>query len=313
MTLIALEGEVCADWGPFVRSLAQTPYAMTLGYANEVSSYIPMARIIREGGYEGDHAHRIYLVPAPFQPQMEVELTRLVQRAIAQLADRAPPSTPGPIPRHDLLADPSEADPGRRITTPAQWEPRRQAIVSAVQEVTGPVPGAAFRVPLDLTVLEEVRLDHYTRKKIAYNVDPYDRVESYLLVPHNLRGPAPAIVALHGTNQYGKEPVAGLVEDFPPEYRAKMMRRTYGHELAERGYVVITPDYWYYGKYHLQTGSYDPYQRGYASATMKGVWNHMQAIDVLETLPQVDASRIGAIGHSLGGYNTLFWGCSICG
>jgi dienelactone hydrolase len=41
---------------------------------------------------------------------------------------------------------------------------------------------------------------------------------------------------------------------------------------------------------------------------MKGIWNHMRAIDLMETLPEVDAERIGAIGHSLGGYNTLFLG-----
>jgi pimeloyl-ACP methyl ester carboxylesterase len=39
---------------------------------------------------------------------------------------------------------------------------------------------------------------------------------------------------------------------------------------------------------------------------MKGIWNHMRAIDLLQDLPQVDARRIGCIGHSLGGHNTLF-------
>jgi hypothetical protein len=41
---------------------------------------------------------------------------------------------------------------------------------------------------------------------------------------------------------------------------------------------------------------------------MKGVWNHVRAIDVLESLTEVDADRIGCIGHSLGGYNTIFLG-----
>ena len=30
----------------------------------------------------------------------------------------------------------------------------------------------------------------------AYNVDPHDRVESFLLLPKNLRGKTPAILAL---------------------------------------------------------------------------------------------------------------------
>jgi len=39
---------------------------------------------------------------------------------------------------------------------------------------------------------------------------------------------------------------------------------------------------------------------------MKGIWNHMRAVDLLQSLPEVDAARIGCIGHSLGGHNTLF-------
>lgn len=308
LTLIALEGEVCADWGPFVRGLAATPHAMTVGYANEVSCYIPTARIVKEGGYEGEMAHRVYLLPAPFQPRVEVELTNLVERTIARLSDRGPPITPGPINREDLLEIPAENGRQQRITTAEQWEPRRRSIVAAVEQVTGPVPGPAFRVPLDLKVIGEEDCGKYVRKTIAYNVDPSDRVESFLLIPKGIKHPVPAILALHETNNFGKRSVAGLAEKTP-----KAMRRAYGHELAERGYVVIAPDYWYYGlyrgKYRVVKGEwYDPHQQGYATATMKGVWNHMRAIDVLETVKEADATRIGAIGHSLGGYNTLFLG-----
>jgi dienelactone hydrolase len=39
---------------------------------------------------------------------------------------------------------------------------------------------------------------------------------------------------------------------------------------------------------------------------MKGIWNHMRAVDLLQALAEVDPDRIGCIGHSLGGHNTLF-------
>jgi dienelactone hydrolase len=41
---------------------------------------------------------------------------------------------------------------------------------------------------------------------------------------------------------------------------------------------------------------------------MKGIWSHIRAIDVLESLPEVDRERIGCMGWSLGGYNTVFLG-----
>jgi hypothetical protein len=89
LTLVALEGEVCADWGPVTRALASTKHAMTIAYANEVPGYIPTARIIREGGYEGDTSHMAYFLPAPFDPKMEVELQALLKEALGR-GERAP-------------------------------------------------------------------------------------------------------------------------------------------------------------------------------------------------------------------------------
>jgi dienelactone hydrolase len=99
---------------------------------------------------------------------------------------------------------------------------------------------------------------------------------------------------LHQTNPAGKDSVAGLAE------RPAMH---YAHELAERGYVCLAPDYPSFGEYEYDfTRSDLPYRSG----SMKAIWNNIRAIDLLETLPEVDISRIGAIGHSLGGHNALF-------
>ena len=44
----------------------------------------------------------------------------------------------------------------------------------------------------------------------------------------------------------------------------------------------------------------------YASGSMKAIWNNHRAVDVLETMLEVDHDKIGCIGHSLGGHNSLF-------
>src|SRR3954468_16186483 len=49
-------------------------------------------------------------------------------------------------------------------------------------------------------------------------------------------------------------------------------------------------------------------EHSYVSAAMKGIFNHQRAVDFLESTPEVDGKRIGAIGHSLGNHNTLFLG-----
>ena len=41
---------------------------------------------------------------------------------------------------------------------------------------------------------------------------------------------------------------------------------------------------------------------------MKGIFNHMRGVDLLQALPEVDPERIGCVGHSLGGHNAIFLG-----
>lgn len=103
---------------------------------------------------------------------------------------------------------------------------------------------------------------------------------------------SPGILCLHQTTDIGKGEPAGL--GGKPNFQ-------YALELAERGYVTLAPDYPNFGDYKI-----DVYSRGYVSATMKGIVNHKRAIDLLQSLPEVDSERIAVIGHSLGGHNALF-------
>jgi hypothetical protein len=149
-----------------------------------------------------------------------------------------------------------------------------------------------------MTVVEEVRLPHYIRRKITYVPETGDSVPAFLLVPITSAASSgrklPAMLCLHQTTRIGKGEPAGL---------GGKPNLHYAEELAERGYVTLAPDYPNFGDY-----TFDPYAHGYVSATMKGIFNHIRAVDLLASLPEVDPGRIGAIGHSLGGHNTLFLG-----
>jgi dienelactone hydrolase len=119
-------------------------------------------------------------------------------------------------------------------------------------------------------------------------------VPALLLVPKGLKAPAPAMLCLHPTSPLGKAQICGLGGN---------PTRFYAHELAERGYVCLAPDYPSFGDYDYEFSRDD---EAYASGTMKGIWNHVRAVDLLESLPEVAPDRIGCIGHSLGGHNALF-------
>jgi len=161
--------------------------------------------------------------------------------------------------------------------------------------VMGPAPGDTDKPPLDIQVLETTDTTHYTRKRITFQVESWDRLPVWLLIPHRHNGPLPAMLCLHPTSPHGKDVVAGIHE---------RPNRNYAEELAERGYVTLAPDYAGFGEY-VETRK-RLYEKGYTSCTMKGIVNHRRCIDLLQSLPEVDGSRIGCIGHSLGGHNTLF-------
>lgn len=179
------------------------------------------------------------------------------------------------------------------VANTADWQKRRGHILANMQLVMGPLPDASKKVPLDLKVEGEETLDKVIRKKITFAVEKDDRVTAYLLIPKSRpHAKSPAMLCLHQTTRIGKGEPAGV---------GGLPNLRYALELAERGYVTLAPDYPNYGDY-----KFDPYANGYASATMKGIWNHMRAVDLLQSLKEVDGERIGVIGHSLGGHNSLF-------
>ena len=193
--------------------------------------------------------------------------------------------------RSKLLHWLDDLDASHLINRPEDWRRRRSHILANMSRVMGPLPKRDGS-QLDVKIITSERLATLTRKKITYLSSKGDRVPAYLLIPHGIRKPRPAMLCLHGTSG-PRGRTAGVGKPYP----------TYTLELARRGYVTIAPDYTLLGE--NQT---DPAEVGYVSGTMKGVFNHLRAVDLLASLPEVDADRIGCCGLSLGGHNALFIG-----
>jgi dipeptidyl aminopeptidase/acylaminoacyl peptidase len=181
------------------------------------------------------------------------------------------------------------------VKTAAEWEKRRAAILTAMQSIMGPLPGKEKRCPLELKVEEEVACEGYVRRLISYQSEPGQRTPAFLLIPNKtLEGktPTPAVLSLHPTNNKGFRVTVGL---------ADTMNREYGVELVQRGYVVLATPY-------PRLSDYNPDldKLGYQSGTMKAIWDNMRGLDVLDGLPLVQKGRYAAIGHSLGGHNSIY-------
>lgn len=181
------------------------------------------------------------------------------------------------------------------VKTPADWARRRADILKGMEAAMGPLPTPAAWPAFDLQQTEELAGNGYVRKTYTFAVEADDRLPIDLYLPTNIQEGErrAAILALHPTGAPGKRLVG--TEAFGTN-------RQYAIELAERGYVVVAPDYPSFG----DTKSYDFAADAYVSGTMKGIFNHRRCVDLLQSLPQVDPERIGVIGHSLGGHNSMY-------
>ncbi|TWU09243.1 Alpha/beta hydrolase family protein [Symmachiella macrocystis] len=187
------------------------------------------------------------------------------------------------------------------INTPEQWlaykKKLRQRYLELLRDDQKPT-----KPPLDLQVHETVEVDgKYIRKLISYNVEADERAHAYLGIPLRLSEPSAAIVALHGTFAQGMKRAAGLADN---------PNKAYLDHLARRGYVVIAPEHFVSGTRIPAEGAYETgaFHKKHPEWTAVGkfTYEHSIAVDVLQSLPEVDDDRIGALGHSLGGHGTFF-------
>ncbi len=182
------------------------------------------------------------------------------------------------------------------------------------------------------------------QERITFSTTPWFRVPAFVLIPKGKKGRRPAIVDLHshgGMFVYGKEKVMPVPGGDPPSiirYRQENYEgRSTSLELCRRGYVVISIDCFYFGerrtlfaedlqKYGSDRSKYSPEDVDYlnrrssegegilarslywAGTTWQGIahWDDIRTVDYLLTRPEVDPSRIGCVGISMGGDRTVY-------
>ncbi len=207
-------------------------------------------------------------------------------------------TAPAPrLPREDLLTFRDDANKPQTVRSVDEWKNRRQEIVRGMQVVMGVLPGDEKRCALEVEVQEEVDCGTYLRRLISYSSEPGCRTPAYLCIPKSALQPSakphPAVLCLHGTdNTVGHGVVVGL---------GGRANRQYASELAERGYITLSPNYPILAKYQPDVNGL-----GWTSGTLKAVWDNMRGLDYLDTLPFVVRGQYGAIGHSLGGHNAVY-------
>ena len=303
-TWVFLSGEVVVDYALRLKHELGAGKTWVAGYCNDVMAYIPSRRVLQEGGYEGGGAMVYYGLPSPWVESIEEQIIQETRRQVAQLGGPTSEHSRSILPRsypdhQDLTVWHDGKDALRSIESPVDWESRRTDIVVAMQAVMGRLSTEDELAPLDVEIRGQEDFDGYARLLISYRVDATSQVPAHLYLPRSdeteKNQKRPAVLALHPTSPLGKGVVAGAG---PRE------NRNYAVELAKRGYVVLAPDYPSFG----ELADYDFHTDPYLSGTMRAIVNHRRGIDLLVARNEVDANRIGVIGHSLGGHNAMFVG-----
>lgn len=172
-----------------------------------------------------------------------------------------------------------------------------------IRSLLGPFPTP---VELNSEIVERVDCGTYIREKVRYDVELGDRVSAYICTPKTLRGKTAAVFCHHQHNgefDMGKSEVVGLVGD---------TNQAYASELAQRGYVTFAPDAIAFEERNWASPESCEYfelaTRLVQGRTLmaKVLSDAMRGIDFLLTRNEVDANRLGFIGHSYGGRMALW-------
>lgn len=210
---------------------------------------------------------------------------------------------------------------GRRLRfqaqTRAEWRFWQQTLRSTIREYQG--VDRHLAAPMNPRITETVQCDGYQRQRVEIDTEPGVTMPFYVLLPDNLQGTAPAVLAPHGHASGGKYAVAGIRTDPGIIDTIDQHNYDYGVQAVRRGYVVFCPDARGFGE-RREWLNEQPAQLLESSCrqlahmglplglTVAGMWTWdlMVLLDYVQTRPETAGQKIGCIGLSGGGLQTMW-------
>ncbi len=191
----------------------------------------------------------------------------------------------------------------RPESTRAEWDAIRESIYTRIRGSMGTFPKINFVPRMEVLGEEQchgLRLQHIRFQAIADIT-----THGTLVLPPTLeRGvKRPAVLCIHGTDQQ-----LAHRNVLSPELKPN---RQYAIELSQRGLITLAVDQFAFGDGNSgrsQAEIIDSFYRQYPDWSLDGIrlYIHQCALGLLSAHPSVDATRLGCMGHSLGGRASVY-------
>ena len=179
---------------------------------------------------------------------------------------------------------------------PEDWESYRKQLRTSMWKLFGVKYDRSL--PLDLQEINSFAHDGVTLRNVIYQTRPGVYTTATIYLPPG-KGTFPWVINMHGHWLQGR-------------LAARVQSR--GFALAKKGYVVISPDTFGLGERCTEHPVFEHHGRVFGTnmfnlgETLMGciLIDNMRGVDVLASLPEVDADRLGATGASGGGNQTMY-------
>lgn len=188
---------------------------------------------------------------------------------------------------------PLEFYDGTLVKDKTDWEDRRNEIRDRWMDMMGEWPD--LLVDQELEIIGEEKLESMTRYKVRFYWTPNEQTEGYLLIPDK-EGKKPAMISVF----YEPETGAGI-EGKP--------HRDFAYQMAKRGFITLSIG----TSETTKNRTYSIYYPSREDASLQPLsalaYAAANAFEALSKVKDVDAERIGIVGHSYGGKWAMFASC----
>jgi dienelactone hydrolase len=176
---------------------------------------------------------------------------------------------------------------------------------------------------LNPVVIEEVDMGDYKRKKVILETEPGIFMPLYVLIPGDIKEgeKRPAVIAAHGHGGGGKLATACIRDNPVIQEAIEKYNYSYGVDFVRKGLIVFCPDARGFGERREKTSQGNSGEEPlYSSCTVLNnmalplgmtvtgmwVWDLMRLIDYIYRRDDCLNNRIGCVGLSGGGLQTLW-------